>query len=362
MRIVILGANGQVAAEVAQRLAGTPGVDLVPVSRTRGGSAHLRSHGIAVWHGSVSDDASAKAMLKNADVVANFALAGGMGRTAIEANNRIIQATIDHSEPTARIIFISTLAVEGSADAAGLMKRGAYGDLKRRNELHFEQAARRAGRRGWTLRLGHVCGEEQNITQSLRRQIALGPVRAPDLERLSNTTYIEAIAEALLAVGEDRAGPPGRYDLVNYPQWTWREVFEHEARVVGLPVEFETSPAPPPHPPALSARLMGAAFALIQRLGLRAVLERSLAFLPGGFADQTKADYFVSRARAEIAALAPRREVPALALLWPAVDARHLPGVRETQTLIAEGAFRGDRGRTPWPADLGPIPGRQPDA
>ena len=353
MRIVILGANGQVAAEVSQLLARTPGVDLAPVSRTRGGSAYLRSKGVAVWHGSVSSPAEAQAMLKGADVIANFALAGGLGRAAISANNRIIQSIIDNSDAGARLIFISTLAVNGSVGPDGSRRRSAYGDLKRKNERYFEQATRRSGRRAWTLRLGHVCGEEQNITQAVRQEIALGPVRLPDPDRLSNTTYVEAIAEALLAIGEGRTGAPGLYDLVNFPQWTWREVYEHEARQTGLPVAFAAAPDAPPLAAGVGARARATIYRLIQTLGLRSWFERGLAFLPGEFADRTKADYFVNRARGEIAALSPKPPPPLLAALWPGVDARHLPGVRETKTLIAEGVFRGASTPAPWPSDLG---------
>jgi hypothetical protein len=50
------------------------------------------------------------------------------------------------------------------------------------------------------------------------------------------------IAEALLAISQGRAGPPGRYDLVNEPQWTWRDVYCHEAAALGVPLKITESP------------------------------------------------------------------------------------------------------------------------
>lgn len=353
MRIVIIGANGQVASEVALLLTGIAGVEIVPVSRTRNGSAFLRSRGVAVWHGSVTDPESAKAMLAGADVVANFALAGGTGKEAVEANNAIIQAVQEHSPLTSRLIFFSTLAAEGIYDAKGQKVRNAYGDLKRRNEHHFASGARQANREGWALRLGHVCGDQQNITIGIRAEIEAGEVVLPDPQRLSNTTHVAAIAEAILAIGEGRTAGPGLYDLISTPHWSWQQVYAYEAKQIGKPLNLSAAaPGAATVAQSVFTRAKGLAFSTIDRLGIRPVLERGLVYLPGDFIGRTKIAYTTGRARQEIAALQSVSITTNSAAFWPGLSLNALPGLRDTLDLLETGVFSVHGDLSPWPQDL----------
>lgn len=354
MKIVLLGANGQVASEVALLLHGRLGLEVVPVSRTRSGSAFLRSRGVPVLHGAITDRDQARKMLMGADVVANFALATGLGRSIVDANHAIIQASVDHSERSARIVFFSTLAIHGSFGPRGDRSSSAYGDLKLRNEKYFARAVARSGNPGFILRLGHVCGEEQNITHLIRSEVAQGDVLLADPERSSNTTQVVAIAEALLAIAEGRANPPGRYDLVNEPQWTWRQVYEYEAALAGRPltirrVEYAESQRQP-----LFRRGVSTVLTAVDRLGIRSVLERALPFLPTGMVRRIKANHSIKAAREEIAALVEPEISANAASWWPALGVRPLPGVRVTKQLIDEGIFSQTPAASPWPPDLLP--------
>ena len=95
MRIVILGGNGQVAAEVALMLANIRGIDVRPVARSKGGSAFLRFHGVSVIHGSITDLRQARLIQEGADVIANFALASGTPAAAFALNEKIIRQSCD---------------------------------------------------------------------------------------------------------------------------------------------------------------------------------------------------------------------------------------------------------------------------
>jgi nucleoside-diphosphate-sugar epimerase len=346
MRIVILGANGQVGAEVCQKLATIPGIDLVPVSRTRNGSAFLRSRGVAVWHGDPSDPAVAQRLFKGADLIANFALAGGVGKVGRLANEAIIAASVAHSPNRTKIIFFSTLAVHGVWDEAGGRSGNPYGDLKRSNEEFFARQVKRQARSGWMLRLGHVCGEEQGLSHAIRDEVGQGPVLLPDPKRPSNTIYTETICDAIMAIAEGRSSQPGLYDLVNAPQWPWQQVYEHEAALIGATLTIRTAPQVVP----LKRRSATAAvFATIARLGLRQKLERALPLLPGRYAEQIRADFLVTRTAGEIAALAPPRTIRNSAAVWPALDTKPLAGLRPTAGLAA--VYTAPQSR-PWPPSL----------
>lgn len=354
MKIVLIGANGQVASEVAILLHGLPGIEVVPVSRTRHGSAFLRSRGVPVVHAAITDPDRATKILAGARVIANFALASGLGRAVVDANHAIIRSTIDHADSSSKIVFFSTLAIHGQFGPGGERAQNAYGDLKLRNEKYFARAVARSGNPGFILRLGHVCGEEQNITHLMRSEIAAGDVLLDDPERPSNTTHVVAIAEALLAIAEGRAGPPGRYDLVNEPQWTWRQCYAHEAAVTGRSLSIRRVHARPIRRPSLVHRIAAQALAAVDRLEIKPMLERILPSLPSALVARIKVSHAIRSAQQDIAALT-RSEAPSnAASWWPALEVHPLPGVRNTAGLIDDGPFLGKPPARPWPSDLVP--------
>ncbi len=329
MKVVVLGANGQVGVETCLRLASLPGIDLVPISRTRNGSAYLRSRGVAVWHGDPTNESQARAMFKDADIVANLALASGVGKVGRIANEAIIAAAVRFSPEKAKIIFFSTLAVVGQWDADGRKSQSAYGDLKKSNERFFVRLAHQQRRPSWVLRLGHVCGSLQGISHLMQDEIRQGPIAIPDPDRASNTTYIAAICEAIIAIAQGRSNP-GRYDLVNSPSWSWRQVYDYEAAQIGAAVTFDT--VTPPVARRRSAKSV--LFAMVNRLGIRSALDRALPLFPTTLAEQIRADFMVSRTAGEIAALTPSRSILNSAALWPALDIVPLDGVRDTATVF----------------------------
>ena len=289
MRIAVIGANGQVGAEVSLLLARQVGVEVRAVSRTRNGSAFLRYAGLAVAHGEISDPARAPALLADADVIANFALAIGTPAASLANNARIITRIFECAPPAATIVFFSTLAVNNRGDGAGGM-RSPYEKAKLKAEKLALDLATRMKRKLYILRLGHVAGELQNIMSVWRDELRTQPIRIPDPDRDSNVTYTAAIAEALVAIGEGRVGPPGQYDLVNTPQWTWRRIYTHEAAKLGMSVSFATQgPLAENASPGMMARLKRLARAIASQPRVRQMLERGLALMPVEFNEKAKA-------------------------------------------------------------------------
>lgn len=349
-RIVLLGGSGQVGAEVALMLAQMKQLDVRPVSRTRTGSAFLRYCGLPVLHGDVAIAAQAKGLLDGAAVVANFALAIGTPAAALRQNGEIIQRIFEQAPPAATIVFFSTMAVYDRRDGSSSL-RNPYEQNKLKTEKLAMRLAAQAGRRLYVLRLGHVAGDLQNINGLWREEILAPPIRAPDPDRASNVTFTAAIAEALLAVAQGRAGPPGLYDLVNSPQWSWREIYAHEAAKLGAELQIEAMAAPgAPSSPA--ARVKNWARRMAASPRVRPVLERALALAPVSFNERTKARYSVNRMRGEIAALAPQEPIRNGAALWAGLTVNPLPGVRPTREVLALPEFHAPGQVGPrWPSD-----------
>lgn len=343
MKIAVLGANGQVGSEVCLLLSRVPGVEVVPISRNRSGSAFLRWHGIACRHGRASDPAESRALLGDCDVVANFALATGRPREAREANRLLAEAAAASSRPGARIIFFSTLAVYPDFLTAGAPRgQTAYGEEKLRGERDALRAGQRAGKPTWVLRLGHVYGDLQGIRDEMRRIVTAGPVRVPKGGALgSNVTHTVTIVDAILKIAAG-GEQPGVYDLVCSPAWSWQEVLAHEAGRAGTPLVVE-EPFPDPFASAavgLFARLKGAvrsvAASVLASPRTREIGLRWIAYLPESVNLRLQSRNFQRRAAAEISLLSVRPPSHA-AFTIPAIAPKPLATLSPTAELLRSG-------------------------
>jgi nucleoside-diphosphate-sugar epimerase len=355
MRIAIVGAGGQVGAEVVLMLANAGGLELRPIVRTRAGSAFLRYRGVPVLHAGITDKASAQRCLAGCTLVVNFALAGGTPSESRRVNEAIIRATFEYSDPSATVLFLSTLAVHGTFDGRGRAHRTAYGDLKLNNERLVQSLAQRRQQAAYILRLGHVAGVYQGLTQLCRTEIMSPPIVMPDADRASNVVHTATIADAILAISNAKSGPPGLYDLVNVPQWTWREVYEREASELGakLPLDIHRSVRNPAG--TRWRRLVRGIVGRGKGKNARDALSRMMHLLPTSLEKRVRAEYYVDRARSEIAALTRPSEPRNSATLWPELNVQTLPGLRLTKEILDTDTFSTvDHGRIRWPADLEP--------
>lgn len=236
-RIAVIGANGQVASEICLLMRDYPSMELVPIARNRTGSAFLRHQGIRCRHGQVTNPAEAPQLLGDCDVVLNFALPLGMPRYTRGTNRLLIENSMRYSAPGAIFIYFSTQSVYRSFRPLGAPPLlSAYGKEKRRTERLVKRSASRYARKVFILRLGHVCGEFQDMTWAVRELIKAGPVPVPDKgEAPSSVVHTVTIVDAIRRIISDTE-KPGTYDLVNVPQWTWSKVLKQEADAIGRPL------------------------------------------------------------------------------------------------------------------------------
>lgn len=352
MRIVLIGANGSVGTEVALRLAARPDIDLVPVSRTRGGSVVLRHKGVRCLHADVSDHAVAKAAFAGADLVASLALPQGDPARARDDNRRLLDSIVGAAPGNAALVFFSTLAVEGEYSVE--TQRFAptqYGRSKKWAEAHLLAQAGRHGRRAWVIRLGHVAGALQPLSRMLQEQAARGTVQVIEGERPSNVVHTVMLAELLASLAGGAGAGPGRYDLVNSPNWTWRQVYEHEAQCAGMAAGAldiaSIGAAPEPRRVGGTARrLVGTATR--SKLVARTA-PRVLAHLPRRFEEKVRVTYMRQLVQRSIAG---RKAGPPLnpALYWPPLGRSMFPGMAPTTELLGRWPLL--EGAPSWPADL----------
>lgn len=342
MLISILGANGQVATEVCLLLANQPQVEVRPIVRTKGGSAFLRLNGMTVSHGDISSDEEASRLLSGSGVIANFALASGSPRQALQKNAAIIKNIFKFAPRASTIVFISTIAVHGEFDTDGQRRNSFYGRLKRKNERQVLALSRAFEHRAYVLRLGHVTGDLQNITALMRREIGEEAVHLPFPDLEANISSTATIVDALLAIASGNLGPPGLYDVINQPQWTWRQAYEHEARMIGQPLALQSLMSSTK--PKQKQSLLRGLISILNRPKPRELVLKALGAAPNSFAAKLKAANATARARAEIAALDSSVQPSTAALVAPAHAPRYPPGLRNTQDVLKDPRFRLDQG------------------
>lgn len=241
-RIAILGANGQVGAEVSLLLSRSPNVQVVPVVRTELGTAFLARLGLDCVVGRLHDPVVLK-HISECDVVADFTLPHGLHSEVREEARQNIRTSIDACRPGARYVFISTTMAFGMPPKLDRYRScvfawTAYAAEKRA----AERVARRRGRRRsvevFVFRLGQVHGPFQRVSVRLARQIAEGrPVSVTAKSScVTDVVFTGTIAQALENVGAGLERP-GTYSIVEQPGLTLAELYAFYARRTGRPVD-----------------------------------------------------------------------------------------------------------------------------
>jgi nucleoside-diphosphate-sugar epimerase len=357
-RIAILGANGQVGAELCLLLSRIGGVELVPVCRNPTGSAFLRFSGVACRHGRPADSLEAPKLFGDCDAILNCALGAGTPAETRAFDRALIRNIFDYSKPGAIVIHCSTLMVHGDPRPGKILRaRDSYGRVKLAAEAEIQSRGKRSGKPAYIVRLGHVCGPLQNITDKIHKEIVAGRVVLPQEDVYSNTVYTVTIVDALMSIlaGNDQ---PGVFDLTNSPQWTWRQVYEYEAGLIGQTFSAKIVPVPEPRtvPRSIVDSFKRAARGWATSPFVRRNLERALALAPKETNDKAQATWFKLRAQAEIRAITTD-PTPAPELSWIRLDKRPMAGLHETATLLDENQYKDLSGdiQNRWPEDLQPA-------
>lgn len=300
-RIAVLGANGQVGGDVMLLLRAM-GVSAWGVVRSARGSAFLRLNGIETRRGDPTEADAAKALMADATVVANLALAIGNPAEMRQGNAAIIRTTMEQMPATATYVFFSTQATNPTCRPEDQPARlSDYGREKRRNERQVARLAVKLGRRILIVRLGHVTGTLQGFNQEIEHAVKAGPIQLPALARLANVTDCNSIAALLAAIVHGAPiSSPGPLDLADPQPRTWCDVLGAEAARQGVALQVEESGVALLVRRSISQRTIGWV-GRSQRV--KAVATRLLSVLSGDWNRRAKALHSIGQTGIEIAQL-----------------------------------------------------------
>ncbi|MFZ5862164.1 MAG: NAD-dependent epimerase/dehydratase family protein [Nitrospirota bacterium] len=241
VRVAILGSGGQVGSFLVRRLSELQGLDVVPVCRNDVSAGFIDAMGYRARVGSVEEIGFARRLIGDCEIVINCAIAVGLPRESRQLNEGIIDS-IAQLPNVRRVVHFSSVAVYGSCiDLSRSTFEAPKADTDYGKEkLHIEKRAARAfSRRGldyYLLRLGHVYGASQAMSNAIVTMLATQGFSLPfggDL--LSNAVHIERLGEAVVEMLEGRQ-PSGIYNLSDMPHQTWRNIFDWHSSALGLPV------------------------------------------------------------------------------------------------------------------------------
>jgi len=233
MNIAIVGANGQVGTELCF-LFKENGVNVLPIVRNRIAAIFLNYHGFDCRIAEIVNENESKNALYDADVVVVAALAfdfGGPTRQSRRTNDTILRNSVKFCRSDAKIIYLGSIrAFSSTVDeyTPRFHLPAPYDVEKRRGENTLFRSCKKEGKIGYALRLGHVFGRNQprsrNIVDLLSDQAEIHLQVSPD--RLSNVLHAPTLKEAIMicALTDLKSGT---YSVVNYPQWTWRDLFDY---------------------------------------------------------------------------------------------------------------------------------------
>lgn len=240
-KVAVLGANGQVGAELTLLLALQGEVEPVAVGRSAYGLALLRKLGTECR---VSPDLQTLPdVIADCDVVVDLALPSRPNTAEMRADIRARAEVLNgRLPPTTKLIYTSTLSV--LPQTPGEPKHTIYRATKLYAERKYGLGARRSDREFFVLRLGQVHGAMQGATLGMMRFVLdHDHIRVPSVPSI--TMFVSTLAEAVEQISAGRV-KGGTYNLTAIPPLSYEELtnwIADEANTT-ISVTVETSSFP----------------------------------------------------------------------------------------------------------------------
>jgi hypothetical protein len=216
------------------------GLEIVPIIQSEIGSAAIVSKGFPYRIADMTIEEDAADVLSDIDVVVFLKEATpnaphGQPKVAREINQKVVDNLVKYSKRSSSIIYISSISAWG-----GKLASKYQHDLLVREKRFIEKRVKRKctvwnrkyknQKRAYILRVGHVMGMMQKQTNELEKLLGKeGRIYIDaDGNLESNVAHIMIVIRAIVMCQNEEI-KPGKYTVVNSPQWSWKEVIEYYA-------------------------------------------------------------------------------------------------------------------------------------
>ena len=216
------------------------GLEVVPIIQSEIGSAAIVSKEFPYRIADMTIEGDAADVLSDIDVVvflkeATPNVPHGQPKVAREINQKVVDNLVKYSKRSSSIIYISSISAWG-----GKLASKYQHDLLVREKRFIEKRVKRKctvwnrkyknQKRAYILRVGHVMGMMQKQTNELEKLLGKGGRIYIDADGNleSNVTHIMVVIRVIVMC-QNKEIKPGKYTVVNSPQWSWKEVIEYYA-------------------------------------------------------------------------------------------------------------------------------------
>ncbi len=229
VRIGLIGANGQVGAEVALFLSSIPEVDLTCFVRSSYSTvlfrrASIRNVVVNLGRGEKTSELSAF------DLIADFSYPAGALPDFRQRISTHVSSVILNLSPKCKYAHMSSLMAFGMPAECHSLKnyripRTTYAVVKRRTERAVFSESARFGISAYCIRLGEVHGVLQSVSNQLQLQLGNSQIHvAGGRDEPSIVVFASSIAHALINIAKGEV-LPGLYSLTSHPQWSLHELY-----------------------------------------------------------------------------------------------------------------------------------------
>ena len=214
------------------------GIEVVPIIQSEIGSAMIVNRGFSYKIADMTIEEDASEALSDIDIVlfvkeATPNAPHGQPKMARSINQKIVDNLVKYSKRNAVIIYISSISACGGKLANRyqqdlLVREKQFVERRLQKKYSIWNRKYKNQKRAYILRVGHVMGRMQKQTNELEKMLEKeGEVYIDakgDLE--SNVVHIMTVVRAILMCQNEEM-KPGKYTVVNSPQWSWKDVMEY---------------------------------------------------------------------------------------------------------------------------------------
>ena len=244
-RVALLGANSQVATEVALFSTLADDLELIGFVRSDYSAAMLKLLGIKfVTIDYDCLDKNNKDLLASCDLIVDFSYPSVQTQEILPAIRHMTAAIIQSLRNGTQYAYMSSIAAFGMPPESSeirryIIPRNTYAFIKRRAERLVAAFAKNKGIVPYIFRLGQVHGVLQSVTKYFAECISLRSVTVTGRPNsLCNIIFPHSIYHAIARCARRELIPNTTYALVASPQWSLRTLFDYYREQLQSPCEI----------------------------------------------------------------------------------------------------------------------------
>lgn len=233
MRIGIIGASSQVGSSLAMHLSLHKGIVPICFVRSEYPAVFFEVVGVEYRLIDFTDIPKLTMQLADLELIIDCSYPSGQLYQIGKEIKKQLTAILGAMPSGIPFIYCSTIMAFGMPDGQKYVKnywlpRSTYAYIKRIAERTVKNLSAKYSFPAFIFRLGQVHGFLQSVNESYREKLFMN--KTIKLEGkpgdLVNIIFIESLAVAVIKAGSKQI-EHGTYSLVNYPQWTLQQLYDH---------------------------------------------------------------------------------------------------------------------------------------